>query len=447
MTQYLVNRSSLDEVSLELNQTGHHESSINLKEALLDDKRSYVFAVDSLIIPLNNAPIFDLEINTELFRIQRRNVGLQLNTNLNCGSVAVAAGIHNVPEPFGIYRVNRNIYDIATLVSDLNNNARDFEYKQSRLGIADEVDAAIGLHYGAEQAVDPLDAGFLAAIAPLNVLPRRTEDELQEDGTYSFLNFKLLNDGTLVIQGSSDFWNNFYFDFTKIGMETLGFAEETQQINLLGLAAGFPPQTHNILALTRLANGVITRDLDGGLVDAFLEVAGPDAIIPDIAAAGPQPDREIAAGNMISDYPIYSQHSLFQCADQRLKITVDSHLPTMSNVLINNNKESIDRSIAEFYFEKNITASTVFDSDGKYESSKITTNIYSGQYSLIKKSSPYKKWTKLQTSYEIRFFRFLLNIFYRKYNSETNVWDISKKFLNIPDDMYWSMLLRFVSEV
>ena len=430
MSQYLVNRTSLDEVTLEINQTGSAEATANLRVPLLDDKRSYVFCVDSLIAPLTNAPIFDLDIDTELFRIQRRNVGAQFNTNLNCGDVIDAGNVANV---FGLYKVTHKIYDIPSLVMSLNNFAREFEYKQTLLGI----NQYIGRDYGAPQNVDPTVFGFdQAVIAPNNILPAWTAAEITNFGTHKFLNFKLLNDGTLVLHGTSDFWNNFFINFTAVGMETLGFAPETIPFTQL-------VENYNLMARTRLATGVVTPAIRVNAVAPFL--AGLFTIA--VGGGEPVPNDVINLAQMNSDYEIFSQHSLFQCADQRLKITVDSHLNIMNNVAINNEKESVDRSIAEFYFEKKIEASTVFNSDGRFESSKITTNVYSGEYSLIKKTSPYKKWTKLQTAYEVRFFRFILNIFYRKYNSVTTKWDIIKQRLGIPDDLYWSMLLRFVSEV
>ena len=78
MTQYIVNKSGLDEVSLEINQTGGPESSINLKVPLLDDKKSYVFCVDNLIVPLDEAPLFKYDVDV-LFTIERRNVGSQFS--------------------------------------------------------------------------------------------------------------------------------------------------------------------------------------------------------------------------------------------------------------------------------------------------------------------------------------------------------------------------------
>ena len=434
MTQYIVNKSGLDEVSLEINQTGNPESSINLKVPLLDDKKSYVFCVDNLIVPLDEAPLFKYDVGDVLFTIERRNAGSQFSdlfglvgaaahVHLGCGTLTVdAAGIVTVTDGFGVYAIERNVYDVPSLVADLNNFARGFEIKQSLKGINLDINL-----YGAHVNVD-LDVDD---ITPLNQLEALTEAAIREFGTYPLLDFRLLNDGTLVIQGSSDFWGNFIINFTPAGMETLGFTPFTQPIYNAG-------QISNVLSVTRLADGTITHNqygqlLDGTNVSGLLRYDGGETVF-------------ISEANMNSDYPIYSQHSLFQCADQRLKIVVESHLPTLSNVSIVNSKESVDRSICEFFFEKSITASTIFDRDGRYESSKMTTNIYSGEVSLIKKSNPYKTWTKLQTSYEQRFFRFHLYIFYRKYNSVTTKWDITKELLGIPKDMYWSMLLRFVSE-
>ena len=79
MTTYQPNRANLDEVAIELNQTGKSSTQVNLRHAILDDKRDYVFSVDSLQAPLNNCPIFTYE--GEVFRIERRNVGELITVN------------------------------------------------------------------------------------------------------------------------------------------------------------------------------------------------------------------------------------------------------------------------------------------------------------------------------------------------------------------------------
>ena len=92
MTQVAINRVGTDSTVLELMQTGSSETSANLRHALLDDKLNYSFSVVALSVPLNRAPIHPVSETTELFRVERRNVGqnnaaditiLTLNSQLN----------------------------------------------------------------------------------------------------------------------------------------------------------------------------------------------------------------------------------------------------------------------------------------------------------------------------------------------------------------------------
>ena len=62
-------------------------------------------------------------------------------------------------------------------------------------------------------------------------------------------------------------------------------------------------------------------------------------------------------------------------------------------------------------------------------------------------SDQFKQWTKLSTSYELRFLRFFLKIVYRVYDSTKDIWKLEIKDLDVPKSRMWSMLVRFVSEV
>ena len=101
MSSYLINRSGVDQVSVEFMQTGRSETSCSLHNDLLDGTKQYHFCVDSMNIPLNNTPL-NRHKGTELFRILRRNVGTNieledLNTSINIADIVaentVLAGI------------------------------------------------------------------------------------------------------------------------------------------------------------------------------------------------------------------------------------------------------------------------------------------------------------------------------------------------------------------
>ena len=78
MTSFLINKSGLDSVTLEFTTTGSSECTATLQHELLDAKKSYVFAVEHLNVPLGGAPI-QKDQPIELFTILKRNVGTNLN--------------------------------------------------------------------------------------------------------------------------------------------------------------------------------------------------------------------------------------------------------------------------------------------------------------------------------------------------------------------------------
>ena len=74
MTSVLLNRVGTDIVDLNVNQVGSPETTIILRQALLDDKKDYRFAVSSLSVPMQNIDMFGFLTTPaqELFTIQRR---------------------------------------------------------------------------------------------------------------------------------------------------------------------------------------------------------------------------------------------------------------------------------------------------------------------------------------------------------------------------------------
>ena len=96
MTSVSINRSGTDQATLDIFQVGSNESSTFLRHDLLDSKLNYHFAVTSLSVPLNDSPIFKLSGPAELFRIERRDVGASIHTDLTLHEPGNAAG--DVPD-------------------------------------------------------------------------------------------------------------------------------------------------------------------------------------------------------------------------------------------------------------------------------------------------------------------------------------------------------------
>ena len=82
MSNFVINRTGLDQVTLEMSQTGSSETSVSLRDPLLDESLDYVFCVDHLSVPLASVPITS-KTNKELFRVVRRNASETLNFDAN----------------------------------------------------------------------------------------------------------------------------------------------------------------------------------------------------------------------------------------------------------------------------------------------------------------------------------------------------------------------------
>ena len=418
MTHFHTNRIGLDEVTVELSQSSKSDTEVNLRHTLLDDKLDYVFSVEHLQIPLNDCPLFVL--TEELFRIERRNTGANLNTNLSVlydvgGDISKA-----------IYFPQSKFYDISAFVEDLNNFCRGFEDAYTLRGI-DETN----------MTVHGLDVGYAAPITNVNLaplklrlLPARTANEIEVDGPYEFLSFQMKPDGTLKLKGSPDFFNHFYLKFTRSGAELLGYSPFIK--TFIDAAV-----TKHVLTYT------VTDVLNPTSLTNLLSDTSTDPVSPGMV----QEDGTITYGHISTDLSVFSEHSLHQSADNRLKISLESDLPMKSNVSVIDNVETVDRSIAEVYFTKDTKSILTYTPDGRLLSSGIQNNVYAGDYQFIKKSDRFKTFTKLLTSYELRLLRFYLKIWYRHYDSATDKWQLLKKELPIAEDRMWSFLLRFVSEI
>ena len=155
---------------------------------------------------------------------------------------------------------------------------------------------------------------------------------------------------------------------------------------------------------------------------------------------------QVLLANMVQDATISSSHPLYQSVDQRVRVSVESHLPMASNVAILDEKETVNRSIAEAYFESKLENQIKFDEAGVLESMHMTSAMYAGQTNFIKKSDMTFQWNKLMTAYELKLFRFQLYIWYRVWNDTTGQWGIQKSKLSIPDEQFWEMTVRFVSD-
>jgi len=387
------NRTNVDQVSIQLFETGSSETSVTLRHALLDETLKYHFGVTSLNVPLDGCPIMqDVTQAQELFRIERRNVGADLTTN---NSVTLQAPFGaGAADRFPPYTIDpgRRFYDAVSFVRHVANYCRIFEAFQSAHGLADLT------LYGAANA---------NGAAPNTAIPA-----LVAPNTYEFIKCRVSSDGRVVFSFSTHFTNNFYMRFTQRGVEYFGLTNE-----VLESVPGHYYLVFTTVGGVQLKSQVWTDNLN---------------VI--------QLGNNTTASEVLGDAPI------FELLDHRVSISVESHLPVASSIMVVDGKEKLDRKVCERFFESPLKTAVVFDSDGQFQSTEVARRVYNGMVSFVKKSDPNITWYRLLTSAGLYFFRFHLYNTYRRYDEASNTWALETKRLNVSKTQYWEMELSFISD-
>jgi hypothetical protein len=475
MTAVLLNRTDTDIVDLSIIQTGSEESTVMLRDTLLDGSKDYHFCVSELSVPLQNIDMFGfLTSATELFSIHRRTVrgylsevttidqqfaldvlaghmdhaemtilspaitaeeALRVGTaggGPNTGrfidpGVGVAIGdrqdvirvaltnLYSVLPTTAYQNVStysllpqRKFYDVNQFMKSLSDFARLFNRRLRDTGIN-------GLHFGNV----PNAEGRIA--------------NAQFDGVadVEFFKFYMNCDGSLVISANAFWWDHFQIRFTNTGAALLG-------INTDRLTERWLQGTENVIGRA------ITGDTNSDVGSQYPLPAGgghgPGGGYVQVQYQG------IIAGANTTELEAISNVSLFQSAECRLKITVESHLPIQAGIEIRNEKETNNRQIASAFFLNDVKVNAIWNQEGRMSSYGIESKVFSGQFALIHQHSRIKQWNRLMTSYNIMFFRFFLNVHYRYFDEVKGVWQIVIKRPTIDPTQYWAMKLRFVSD-
>ena len=458
MTTVDVSKTGTDYIELEVTQQDSHETTAILRENLLDGSLSYHFCVTQLNVPLHGTPMFPITEAKQLFQVVRRNVGVpadilnathvldeeRLREDLevfNAGhevgqfdadeyeeyfddldldpppgydfdndfeenatairdaygeqildevQEAIENGIGPLPAvaQFSTYNINPQypFYDVGDFVKDLNRWVRGFNYGVSIDGVEQNLHGGVG-------DIDP-----------------KSVEEASAD-PFEFLRISLTCDGSLIIEGFPIFWNNYMIKFTSYGAALLGIDRSLLE--------------DDILAFTRLAGPVRQ------VAKAFREVAQP---------------RNIVAANILQEIIVDTSSPIFETADQRVSISCESHLPVASNTEIIDEQQGVNRDIIKVFFENTIQTETKYDESGNYSGLSLHTKLYSGQHSMVRRSDRHNQWNRLLTSFELKYFRFLLYVTYRVWDDTAEKWKLQRKKMNIPKGTYWVMNIRFVSD-
>jgi hypothetical protein len=462
MTTAVINKTSTDQVEMEFVQFGSSSTQCSIRDDALDGRLDYHFSVNELSVNLRNAPIHPVAQDTVLFQIRKRRVGLGIdaivahqadyaifvgNTEAHYDTVAgliqltAFANALNIQNPgqLGLYaRVvtafrdalnptsnlppqgvyftdsdfqftvshNRKMFSTSEFIQSLKGWALRFNQKMTQTGIAHA-------HYGltAAQIIDAQGNAVVVAGVPL-VQANGQPVPGSADLVVPYLQFNSTNDGSIEVAGTQHFWDLFTIEFNAYGASLLG-VDLSQLIN------------HN------------NRYFLGATGDSF---ATPFLVLD----AATQEYRYVLPANT-NAHTMQTGTPIYQSCDQRVKISVTSHLNIVSNIKIENGIQKADRTIAEAFFENKLTSE--MQRDGQTFQTKLTSKIYGGQMNLIRKSDPYHDWHKLLNSFDTKFFRFYIHITYRIFDMATNTWSIQTKPLPVNDNDYWIMQIRFVSDI
>ena len=469
MTTAVINKTSTDQVELEFVQFGSSSTQCSIRDDALDGRLDYHFSVNELSVNLRNAPIHPVSQDTVLFQIRKRMVGVGIDAiapaqveytqfltheevyyatpegrvllvgqlpNEDQGFAGflnilnTGAGIYgrvlttfrdilnptsNIP-PQGVHFTdsdfqftvshNRKMFSTSEFIQSLKGWALRFNQKMTLTGIAHA-------HYGLTAAQILGANGLPVVVAPVPlVLANGQPVPGAADLVVQYLQFNSTNDGSIEVAGTQHFWDLFTIEFNAYGASLLG------------------------VDLSQLIDHT-NRYFLGATGDSF---ATP--FLVEHQASGQY--RYVLPTNT-NAHTLQTGTPIYQSCDQRVKISVTSHLNILSNIKIENGLQKADRTIGEAFFENKLTSE--MERDGQNFQTKLTSRIYGGQMNMIRKSDPYHAWHKLLNSFDTKFFRFYVHITYRIFDMATNTWSIQTKLLDVNDNDYWLMQIRFVSDV
>ena len=226
-------------------------------------------------------------------------------------------------------------------------------------------------------------------------------------------------DGSLIMKLTRHFVNSFAIRMTNYGASLLGI---------------------NKSRLREVGDHIVNRVTIPTKFLAFTQNQN-------IQFVDPTNNNVLLAGQNTSDQRVDMSVPIYQSSDQRLKVSVSSHLPISNNIRIDDTRETVDRDICEAFFESTLQVEIDYNQDDKYAGSSIKSKVYNGQHNFIKKSDRHSQYVKLLTSYMLQYYRFYLKITYREFTEETASWKLSTKKLPVPENSYWLMVIKFVSDI
>jgi hypothetical protein len=385
MSNVVLNNIDQDSIQVDFFQHGKNHTETTLKDELLDGEKSYHFAVTHLGVPMRHVPIHPIAVDTVLFRVRRRVTGVGIDTPQDAPYLPPAISTMVVSPSRPMYSVTEFVQALQQFCENLNQ------------------------HLTTDGLLHTNFALLAAAAVPPGVI-------VNEGDVLRYLDINVSCDSSLLFTPGENFFQYFVIEFTGYGA------------NLLGL---------NIANLHKNANPILGVPLD----QYFLAPTNNLYATAPFDAGG----AWVASANPDDSNPVFTGHNpVFSTADQRIKVSVSSHLPMLSNVLINNEKQSSERDICEAFFETDVTSEILYTNN--VFSTKIIATMFSGQVAMIRKHDPHHQWNKLLSSYRLRYMRFFLFVTYRDYQLATNTFTLRKMPVTVAENDYWSFSIQFVSD-
>ena len=459
MSLVVINRNDQDLIECDFLQHGSSQTETTLREELLDGEKSYHFCISHLSVPMKNAPMWPFTNDTMLFEIRARKntagddpvspdlipgaytqfkrLSLQMGDDPDVGTlrdiveqmidldIFTAEVFYNTVEPdrepeaeFDF--TDHSGTDLLAAAHSLYINANQVTYNPV---ITTYTASPLRPMYSVAQFIKSIQQflqlfnqkvttqGIDPAVHNVEVSPQELRTSAD---VLNYLQLQLTCDGRLEFIPRSRFFDLFTIHFSAIGAELLGIDRE----RLWG-----SPEGNYIMALT---------------LDSF----DTSPFVDDDDWLYRSPTNDAAKVNITFEttYPVFTS------ADQRIKVSVGSHLPMLSNVLINDQVQSSERDVAEAYFTTQVTGEIKqFPYQGRtVTETNVTSNVYAGQCNMIQKHQPQHTWNRLVSSYRLRYLRFHLFITYRTFDGTS--YRLVKKPLVVDRDDYWQFSVRFVSD-
>ena len=204
---------------------------------------------------------------------------------------------------------------------------------------------------------------------------------------------KLTADSSLQISTSNTFLNCFVLEFTDYGMQLLGIDKNTLQ---------------KVGERYYYAVNSDKKSMSGQpQAEQFVMFFGNE---------NPTEPYQYNYPTNEHSKTLFNTTPLYECCDQRVYVSVSTHLPMDSHVLVQNEAQQSARDIAIAFFENQLETTLSYDNFGNMTHTLKGTS-YSGQTHMMKKTDQNKKWIKLKDSYDLHNLRFYLHICYKMFSS------------------------------